>query len=81
MDLATELDRAGSELISSLKENAVLNGHIKQVEEEMNNERLARERERAALSIALDSIDNLTSQIEGMKSKDEEKEIAHKKQR
>ena len=76
MDLATELDRAGSELISSLKENAVLNGHIKQVEEEMNNERLARERERAALSIALDSIDNLTSQIEGMKSKDEEKEIA-----
>ena len=76
MELATELDRAGSELISSLKENAVLNGNIKQIEEEMNNERLARERERAALSIALDSIDNLTSQIEGLKSKDEEKEIA-----
>ena len=76
MQLANELDKAGSELIYSLKESTILNEHIKQLEDEMNNERLAREKERAALSIALDGIDSLTSQIDELKLKDNEREIA-----
>eukprot|EP00596_Hydrurales_sp_CCMP1899_P005132 CAMPEP_0119046778 /NCGR_PEP_ID=MMETSP1177-20130426/48919_1 /TAXON_ID=2985 /ORGANISM="Ochromonas sp, Strain CCMP1899" /LENGTH=769 /DNA_ID=CAMNT_0007020431 /DNA_START=143 /DNA_END=2449 /DNA_ORIENTATION=+ len=74
--LHTELDRAGEELIESLKANAGLGDHVLLLEEDLAVERSAREKERAALSAAMEAIEQFKLQIEGLKVKDIEREEA-----
>jgi hypothetical protein len=74
--LHTELDRAGEELIGSLNANAGLGDHVLLLEEAMDVERTAREKERAALSAAMEAIEQFKLQIEGLKIKDVECEEA-----
>lgn len=74
--LNTELDRLGEELIGSLKANAGLGDHVLVLEGAMDGERTAREKERAALSAAMDAIDQFKSQIEGLKIMDIKREEA-----
>ena len=76
LTMANELDKAGSELISSLRDNSDLGGHMHEMKAVITEERLGRERERAALKAAMNGIDDLSTQVDLLRIKDTEREAA-----
>lgn len=71
-----DLKKMGDELLESLKANGSLGTHVQTLESVLLKERSAREKERSALTTALNNIDDLNGTIKQLKAKDNEREMA-----
>ena len=74
LQLVNELDRAGSELMESLKGNTQLSENLNEIIDDLSKEKIAREKDHAAVQAALKHITGLTDNLDELKLKDIERE-------